>query len=55
MLQSDVLNAENINDEGKTHRASVVGPEGRGTGNGAIALLSKVGGESIVGNATGLF
>ena len=55
MILANVLNAKIIDDKGKIDGASVVGPQGRSDGDGAIAVLGKVGGELIIGDTTGLF
>ena len=48
MLFSNVLNAEIVDDEGEIDGSRVVGPEGGGDGDWAIAIFGKMGSEAVV-------
>jgi hypothetical protein len=54
VLASNVLDAEIVDDKREVNRASVVRPQRRCAGDGAIAKGGKVGGETVVGDATSL-
>ena len=55
MLFADIFDAEIIDDESKRDGASVMEPEGRGSGSWSVAILGEMNGKSVIRDTAGLF
>jgi hypothetical protein len=54
VLFADMFDAEIVNHESEVNRTGVMAPEGRHAWGGAAAMLRKMLGEMVVGNAARL-
>lgn len=55
MLFSNALDAKVVDDQQEADGTGVMGPKGRRSGDRAIPKLGQMGGESVIGDAAGLF